>query len=576
MAQERLGLFDKPPGRSEIRVGLAIVGLMCVVVLAALPEYDIHVGMIPGFIPTASAILLICDLITAAILYAQAAVFRSRALTVLASGYVFTGLLFIPYALTFPGAFSPSGLLGSWLNTTGWIAVFWRVGTPTAILLYALLKRTDAAAGPFAERPPARIPYGIAGAGALAALVTLLTTVGHDLLPPFFVNNSEVIRSALVSVNIVVFALTIAAMVVLFRQKKSVLDLWLLVAMSAWLGQSLLNALLRSRFSLGAYVFFGLAFLSNLIVMLALITESNRLYGRLALSTAARDREREARFMSMDVVTAAISHEVGQPLTAVGLNASAAVGWLTAAKPDIKKALTALQAVGDARQRTFDIIKSIRATFAKEAGRASEFSLNDLVLDTASLLDRELAASKVSLQLSLDPELPPILGDRVQLQRVLVNLFINAIESLRATSDRRRRITVRSAQMDGKDVLLQVSDSGAGIASGNMEHIFDVFFTTKVTGTGLGLPLCRSIVEDHGGRLWASQGEPHGANFHLRLPRSGAVAISPYEATHEVLSKLESSLISLRQTNPDGLIGAITELQRVVDEVRTSLGPPKP
>ena len=117
--------------------------------------------------------------------------------------------------------------------------------------------------------------------------------------------------------------------------------------------------------------------------------------------------------MSMDAVTAAIAHEVGQPLAAVGLNASAAASWLTAAKPDVKKALAAMQSVSDAGERTFAIIKSIRATFAKEPGRACEFSLNDLVLDTASLLDTELAASKVSLDLSLDDALPLIVADRV-------------------------------------------------------------------------------------------------------------------------------------------------------------------
>lgn len=574
VAQERLGLFDTPPDRSEVRIGLAIVALTYIALLAAVPTYDFHVGQIPGFIPTTSAILLMCDTITAAILYAQAGVFRSRALTVLASGYLFSGLLFIPYALTYPGAFSPNGLLGAKLNTTGWIAVCWRVATPSAILLYALLKRADAAAGPVAERTPTRIPPGVLAAVALAGLVTLLTTVGHDLLPPFFVNHSEVIRSALVAVNIVVFSITIAALVALFRQEKSVLDLWLLVAMSAWLGQSLLNAFLHSRFSLGAYIFFALSFLSNLIVMLALITESNRLYGRLALSTAARRRERESRLMSMDAVTAAISHEVGQPLAAVGLNTSAAVAWLTGVKPDVKKALTALQAVSDARQRTSDIIKSVRATFAKEPGRASEFNLNDLVLETMSLLDRELAASKVSLQLSLDQALPPILADRVQMQRVLVNLFINAIESLRAISDRHRQIAIRTGLTDSKDVLLQVSDSGAGIASEDMEHVFDAFFTTKETGTGLGLPLCRSIVEDHGGRLWASQGEPYGANFHLRLPRSGGVKVSLSEDAHDVLSNLERSLSTLRQTSP-GLSDAITELQHVADELRASLTTPK-
>lgn len=570
MAQRSLGLFDTPPARSEIRIGLAILAVIYIALLGVLPEHDFQVGLIPGFIPTTSAILLVCDLITAAILYAQAAVFRSRALTVLASGYVFSGLLFIPYALTYPGAFSPNGLLGATVNTTGWIAVFWRVATPTAVLLYALLKRADAK-GPIAERPPVRLPLGVAAAVTLAVLVTLLTTLGHDMLPPFFVSQSEVIRSALVSVNVVVLALTVAAMIFLFRQEKSVLDLWLLVAMSAWLGLSLLNALLRSRFTLGAYVFLALSLLSNLIVMLALITDSNRLYARLALSTAASQRERDARLMSMDAITAAISHEVGQPLTAVGLNASAAMRWLTGGTPDVKKALSALRAVGDARQRTLDIIKSIRAAFAKESGRASEFSLNDLILETTSLLDGDLAASKVSLQLALHQALPPILADRVQMQRVLINLLTNAIESLRTISDRPRRIAISSAQMDGKDVLLQVSDNGAGIAAEDMEQIFNVFFTTKTTGTGLGLPLCRHIIEDHGGRLWASQCEPHGANFHLRLPPRGAASSSPREATHELLSNLEKSLSYLRQTKHEGLVDLVAELQNVVEQVRLSI-----
>ena len=159
--------------------------------------------------------------------------------------------------------------------------------------------------------------------------------------------------------------------------------------------------------------------------------------------------------------------------------------------------------------------------FAKGPGAATEFSLNDLVRETASLLDRELAGAKVSLELALDETLPPILADRVQIQRVLVNLFTNAIESLGATRGRPRRIAIRSMPMDGQDVLLEVSDTGTGIAPEEMEHIFDPFFTTKATGTGLGLSLCRTIVEEHGGRLWASRGEEHGATFHLQLPRSG-------------------------------------------------------
>jgi len=253
-----------------------------------------------------------------------------------------------------------------------------------------------------------------------------------------------------------------------------------------------------------------------------LIAESNRLYARLALSTAAGRREREARLMSMDAVAAAIAHEAGQPLSGVMLSASASLNWLNRARPDRKKAIEALRATIEDGQRTFDVIRSIRAMFARGPGSNTEFSLNDLVRETASLLDRELAATKVSLDMELDEDLPSTSGSRVQIQRVLINLLTNATESLRAIKGRSRRIAIRSVPLDDESVLLEVSDTGAGIAPEKMPHIFDTFFTTKSTGTGLGLSLSRTIVEEHGGRLWASAGEERGATFHLRLPRSGS------------------------------------------------------
>lgn len=517
MARDYLGLFDTPPNRTEIRIGLAIVAQMLIILLATLPVHNLHIGAIPGLIPALDAGMLACDLISAAILYAQAAVFRSRALTLLASGYVVSGLLLIPWALTFPGAFSAGGLLGAKVNTTGWIAVCWRLSVPVAVFFYAWLKHRDATNRPVAERPPARVLEALLISIAIAISVTLLATLGHDLLPSFFIDQSQVIQSRLVTVNMVVIGWTIAAMVRLFRQEKSVLDLWLLVAMSAWLAQSLLNLLLQSRFSLGAYVFLSLTLMSNLVVMLALITESNRLYGRLALSTAARDRERDARLMSMDAVAAAMAHELGQPLAAAKLSASAALGWLTRSKPDVERASRSLRETLDSGERTFDVIKSIRATFATGAKAVSEISLNELARDTVQLMDRELAARKVALQLSLDEALPTVLANRVQVQRVLINLLTNAIESMATIRGRPRRIAIRSSQLDGQNVQLDVSDTGVGISPEKMAQIFEPFFTTKSTGTGLGLSLSRTIIEEHGGRLWVSSGQDYGVTFHVQM-----------------------------------------------------------
>ena len=203
---------------------------------------DVRLPEIDAFIPMINAIMFVGELITATLLYAQAAVFRSRALTVLATGYVFAALLLIPHALTFPGAFAPDGLLGAGVNTTAWIASFRRAAFPIAIILYVLLKRAKIRQRSVerSDRQP-NIAAGMFAAIALAAAVTLLATRGHDLLPPYFLNRSDLIYSYAVGYQSVLFALFAVAAVMLFRTRKSVLDMWLLVALSGWLVESLLT-----------------------------------------------------------------------------------------------------------------------------------------------------------------------------------------------------------------------------------------------------------------------------------------------------------------------------------------------
>jgi signal transduction histidine kinase len=513
-----LGLFDTPPDRQEIRFALAVVGVLYAALLALLPLSEIPLGTVDAFVPMIDAIMFALELIIGALLFAQAAVFRSRALTVLGSGYVFIALLLVPHVLTFPGAFSEHGLLGAGISTTAWLALIRRLALPTAVILYALLKRADAAAQAEAERPPAPIFRGVLCAVALAAVGALWTTIGQDFLPPVFVTGRDALQSNLAIANSSGIVLTVAAMVLLFRQTKSVLDLWLLVAMASALALSLLNFPLHTRFTLGWYGMFGLLITANFVVMFALIAESSRLYARLALSVAARDRERETRLMSMDAIAAAIAHEVGQPLTAVTLSAMAGVGWLNREPPNSEMAMKSLHDTIDAGRRTFDVVKSIREAFAPGSRPSSDFSLNDLVRETASLLDRELAAQEIFLQLELDESLPPIHANRAQIQRVIVNLLTNAIDSLAATRHQKRCISIRSAPSDGLGVLLDVSDSGLGMAPERMSLMFEPFFTTKSNGTGLGLSLSRTIVEDHGGRLWASTSGGQGATFHVHLP----------------------------------------------------------
>lgn len=521
MRQDHLGLFDTPPSRKQVRFSIVVVCVLLAALVLTMTVRDIRLGPIDAFIPMIDAVTSLVDLIIATLLYVQASVFRSRGLTALASGYVFTALILIPHALTFPGAFAPNGLLGAGTSTTAWLYMFWRAALPIAVVFYVFFDRKVSPAQPDVERASPRIALGAFAAVALVAAATLLATKGQGLLPTLYLNHSEANYDNILIVSASLMVPFLAALAMLMRRRKSVLDMWLLIVLAAWLIQTALLQALDGRFTANWYFAVVVVLLSHLFLMIALIAESSRLYARLALSTAAHNREREARLLSMDGVTAAISHEVGQPLTAVNLSAKAGLDWLTRDRPNPEKAIEALRATIDAGKRTSDIIRSIRRTFSKVPGSATQFSLNDVVRETASLRDRELAAAGISLDLELDEALPPILADRVQIQRVIVNLLTNAIESLAATRRRSRRIVIRSV-LDGSNVLVDVSDNGVGIARGELEHIFDAFFTTKATGTGLGLALCRTIVEEHRGRLWASQAPESGATFHLQLPWSNS------------------------------------------------------
>jgi signal transduction histidine kinase len=516
MTKENLGLFDTAPSRRQIQAAsaVAVVLLVAVLVVIALPE--IKLREINAVVPIIDSIMFISDLTIATLFFVQAKVFRSRALTILASTFVLSALLLVTHLLTFPGVFAPDGLLGAGLNTTGWTYLLRRAAIPIGIAFYVLLNQWERSKRPQINPPPP-ILGGIISSVTLAAALTLLVTIGHDLLPPLFFDRVQAIPSSLIVANLVLGTMILAAMAALRMTHKSVLDMWLMVALASWLVQLPLSAFEWGRFSTHFYVQFALQPLLSLILMLALLAEASRLYTRLAISTAANKRERDARLMTADAIAAAIHHEIGQPLTGVQLSASAALKWLRRSKPNVDLARKSLKDALDANGRTLDILKGLRAMFSGQSATISDFQVNALTRETAALLDRELAAQKIELQFDLDDAEPSIMGNRAQIQRVVSNLLINAIESLAETHQRSRRVVIRTA-LEGQAVLIEVSDTGRGIAPEKMKQVFEPFFTTKATGSGLGLSLSRTVIEDHGGRLWASADNHHGITFHLSLP----------------------------------------------------------
>jgi C4-dicarboxylate-specific signal transduction histidine kinase len=229
------------------------------------------------------------------------------------------------------------------------------------------------------------------------------------------------------------------------------------------------------------------------------------------------DLARAARLATMGELTTLIAHEVSQPLMAIVTNAGACLSWLTNASPNIDAARQAAERVVRNGHRAGSIVKSIRALARKSEPEMAQFDINDAIGEILDLLRNELRKQSVLLETELSDGLKPVTGDRVQLQQVVLNLVMNGIEAMSAVMDRPRIVRVISQLQQPGDVLVAVTDVGTGLDPANMDRIFNGFFTTKPKGMGMGLAICRSIVEAHGGKLWASPQLPHGSVFRFTV-----------------------------------------------------------
>jgi len=237
------------------------------------------------------------------------------------------------------------------------------------------------------------------------------------------------------------------------------------------------------------------------------------------LQATRAELARAARITTIGELTASIAHEVNQPLAAVVANADACVAWLFRETPDLAEASAAAARATEGATRASDVIARIRSLITKATPEKSSLQINRIIEQTAILAEGQAARNGVAIKLELAPDSPTVLGDSIQLQQVILNLVMNGIEAMTSVDDQPRILTVQSQTENGEQIRVAVLDSGIGLSEEVKGRLFEPFFTTRTSGMGMGLSISRSIIEAHGGRLWAESNGSSGSTFQFTLPK---------------------------------------------------------
>jgi signal transduction histidine kinase len=513
-----MAVADLPATPQQRRVVLILAVAQVVAFVAVAPFAEIPLMPLPAFIPSVQAIMFANDLITAVLLFAQYSITRSAALLILASGYVFTALIVIPQALTFPGAFTADGLLGAGPQSSTWLYIFWHIGSPAFMAAYGLIKDRDRPNAKQSSSTASAVGWCVVLVFILVCALTWVATAGEQLLPAVFAPDRIhmiPIRAAIASAA--ELSATVVAIAVLWMRRRSILDYWLMLVLGGMVPDKILPIFFSiSRWSLGYYA--GRTFLlaTSVYVLVRLLAETSRLYGGLARANMRLLREHENKLMTLQTALASISHEIKQPLSSAKLNAEAARAMLQVDPPDLEEVRPMLNDVVSDVDRVDEILNNIRQLFGRASREKTPIDVNAAGLAVLRLLREDLGHIETTVE--LDGKLPRIMGYRVQLEEVIVNLIRNAIQAMEAVEPAHRTLKLKT-KLDGSgNAVLEIADTGPGIDPERLEEIFDAFVTTKPNGTGLGLAICRSIVENHEGTLTASSDGESGASFRVVLP----------------------------------------------------------
>ncbi|HET7083449.1 MAG TPA: ATP-binding protein [Rhizomicrobium sp.] len=527
MLESEFLIYDRPASVRQTQSARLFALALLLACLAIFPFRVLALPKISAFIAVIDTMYVLFSGIIAAVLLSLASILRSKALIALGTGFFFTGLFAGAHALTYPEVFSPAGLLGADINTATWLYLSWHTALPTAVIAYALLKNAPHRLRETSGAPVGAIFVCLAAAAILAVAVISLATAGAHLV-------TGVLHFGLPQANSVHYfamLLTGVGIALLWLGPRSVLDIGLMLTLWALLTESIVILPGAARFSVGWYSGRLMGLLSGLFVLLMLLIEMGRLYGRMALLIAVQKREQENRRMVGEAVGAFIAHELRQPLASMMLHAGTAKHLCAEDDGRLTEVLDEL--VQDGR-RVHEIVESTRAAVAKDSPQKSLADINRLVRDTLRMISHELRGRGIKIRLDLDDRLPPVLVNPVQMQQVFVNLFLNAVDAMSEVKQRPRLLAVQTSRGDAMAVV-RVQDSGRGIRPDDLERVFDAFFTTKTHGAGIGLSICRSVVNAHGGTIQVSSQEPFGAIFEISLP-AGAVQAEPVFASQTICS----------------------------------------
>ena len=517
-------LATVPAGEGERRLALATVAVSAVIFLALVPFAKLQLPKVWAFIPAYQSALVVNDLITAVLLFAQFRLLRLRGLLLLACAYLFTALMAVIHALTFPGLFGETGLLGAGPQTTAWLYMFWHAGFPLLIIAYALGE------GRYAQAQGATIVRSMVAVLAAVGCLTLAATAGQDLLPAVMRGNRY--TPAMIVVVSSVWVLSLVALLILWRKRPhTVLDLWLMVVMCAWVFDIALAAVLNGgRFDLGFYAGRIYGLLAASFVLVILLLENGRLYARLA---QAHDNERRERLRAeemsaglaeankeLDAFSYSVSHDLRAPVRAID-------GYARILEEDQADRLD------DEGRRVLGVIRSSTTHMAQLIDDLLTFSRlgrkapAKQPLDMESLVGevvRELGPDKPTAKIELQT-LPPAEADRSLLRQVWANLLANALKY----SGKRAEAQVQiGGRLEGGEQVYWVRDNGVGFDMRYAGKLFGVFqrlhASDEFPGTGVGLAIVQRVVARHGGRVWAEGRPGEGACFYFSLPATDAAA----------------------------------------------------